>query len=173
MIRVYTGKKSLALFLALLAGTFLLLSLFFWGVTRIIQLFLPLLVCLSYLLIIIFVLGVLPLTSLKYMRPSLCKYSIMMSHILGASTWMMSFFIVIKAFGLLGILFIFIFKYMGPIAILGAMLKGSWHVVGHLIVWISFTYGMKYYSQWLSNFNPLQQGKGRIIDVDAIEVRNP
>ena len=163
----------MALVLLFTAGVIFLLSLFFWGISSVIQLFLPLLIILSYLLIIVFLLGVLPSTYFKYMRPSLCVYSAMMSHALGVATWLMSFFIVIKAFGLLGIFFILAFKLLVPIAVVGAMIKGSWHIVGHLLLWISFTYGMRYYSKRLLNSIPRasQQGRGRVIDIDAVEVK--
>lgn len=172
MIKVYTGKQGFTILLFFIAGMVLFLSFFFWGVTSMIQLFLPLLIILSYLLIIVFVVGFLPATYFKYLRPSLCLYSDKMSRALGIATGLMSFFIIVKAFGILGILFVFVFKFLAPIALIGAMIKGSWHIAGHLAVWISFTYGMKVYSQWLLNLNPQGQSKGQVIDVDVIEVEN-
>ena len=83
---------------------------------------------------------------------------------------MMSFFYVIKVFGLWGVFFAFLFQFLAPLALVGAMLKGSWHIAGHLSVWIIFTYVMRFYSQWLLNLNPKGREKRDIIDVDAIEV---
>ena len=131
---------------------------------------LPLLIVLSYLLIVVFLLGILPATFFKDLRPSLGVYSVLMSHALGAATWMMSFFYVVKAFGLWGIFFAFLFQFLAPLALVGAMLKGSWHIAGHLSAWIIFTYAMRFYSQWLLNLNPKGREKRDIIDVDAIEV---
>ncbi|MBF0571090.1 MAG: hypothetical protein HQL12_04395 [Candidatus Omnitrophica bacterium] len=173
MIKVYTGIKGLAIFLVCMAGIILCVSVFFWGITKVIQLFLPLLIVASYLLIIIFVLGVLPSTSIKNMRPLLGVYSFWMSHALGISTWVMSFFFVVNTVGLVGVFFGLLFEFLAPIAIVMAVLKGAGHIAGHLTLWICFTYAMRVYSQWLLNVNPLDQGKNRIIDVDAVEVQGP
>jgi hypothetical protein len=172
MIKVYTGLKGFAFPLFLIAGVVLFLSIFFWGFTKAIELLLPLLIVISYLLIIIFLLGFLPATFIKDLRPLLSVYSVLMSHVLGVATWMMSFFFVIKTFGFIGIFLAFLFQFLAPIALVGAMLTGSWHIAGHLILWMSFSYGMRFYSQWLLNLNTREQKKGDIIDVDAIEVED-
>jgi len=128
-------------------------------------------IVLSYLLIIVFLLGILPATLVKKWRPALGMYCVLMSHALGVSTWMMSFLFVIKTFGLGGIFLAFLFQFLAPIAIAGAMLKGSWHIAGHLLLWISFTYAMRFYSQWLLNLNTRNREKRDIIDVEVTEVR--
>ncbi len=161
----------MAIPLFLIAGVAFFLAIFFWGITKAIELLLPLLIVLSYLLISIFLLVFLPMTFIKNLRPSLCMYSILMSHTLGVATWMMSFFFVIKAFGFWGTFFALLFQFLAPIALVGAVLKGAWIFAGHLTLWISFTYGMKFYSQWLLNLNSPNRNKNQIIDVDAIEVR--
>jgi|GEM_PF-2504010 len=171
MIKVYTGLKGNLVFLFFIAGTVLFLSVFFWGITKAIQLLLPLLIILSYALIIIFLLVILPATLLKNLRPALCVYSMMMSHLLGVFTWMVSFFFVIKTFGVGGIFLALLFQFLAPIAIIGAMLKGSWAIAGHLTLWIGFTYVMRFYSQWLLNLNLKKPTRDDIIDVDAIDVR--
>jgi len=170
MIKVYTGIKGFAVSLFFIAGSILLFSVFFWGITKATELLLPLLIVLSYLLIIVFVLGVLPATYLKQLRPRLAIYTVMMSHALGVATWMVSFFYVIKTFGFIGIFFAFLFQFLAPLAIAGAIIKGSWHIAEHLTIWICFTYGMRYYSQWLLSLNSRPQQKSQIIDVDAVEV---
>ncbi len=171
MIKVYTGLKGFAVSLFFIAGVVLFLSIFFWGITKAVELLLPLLLVLSYALIILFVLGILPASFLKNLRPSLAMYADLMSHALGVATWMMSFFFVIKTFGLVGIFLAFLFQFLAPIAIAGALLKGSWAFAGHLSLFICFTYGMRFYSQWLLSLNSRNQGKRDIIDVDVIEVR--
>jgi hypothetical protein len=168
MIKTYTGIKGFTVSFFFMAGLILILSVFFWGITKAVELFLPILIVLSYLLIVIFLLGFLPATFFKDLRPSLCMYSVWMSHALGVSAWVLSFFYVIKAFGFLGIFFIFLFQFLAPMALVGAIFKGSWHIVGHLSLWISFTYGMRYYSQWLLKLNSREQQEKDIIDVDAI-----
>jgi hypothetical protein len=121
-------------------------------------------------LIFVFVFGILPATFFKDLRPSLGVYSVLMSHGLGVMTWMLSFFYVFNAFGLWGIWLTFLFQYLAPVALVAAIIKSSWQIVVHLSLWISFTYGMRFYSQWLSNFNSPQRKRGDIIDVDAVEV---
>ena len=128
------------------------------------------LIVFSYLLIIVFLLGILPATFFKNLRPSLGVTSMLMSHALGVAAWVMSFFYVIKAFGFWGIFFAFLFQFLAPLAIVGAMIKGSWHIAGHLLLWICFTYAMRFYSQWLLSLNSPHQEKGNIIDIDAAEV---
>jgi len=172
MIKIYTGLKGFAVSLFFIAGVVLFVSIFFWGITKAVGLLLPLLIILSYLLIVVFLLAILPATFLKNLRPSLAVYSVLMSHALGVTTWMVSFFIVIKAFGFGGIFLAFFFQFLVPIALVGAIFKGSWAIAGHLLIWIGMTYGMRFYSQWLLSFNPRHQEKKDIIDVDAIEVRN-
>ncbi len=172
MIKVYTGLKGNLIFFFFIAGVVLFLSIFFYGVAKAAQLLLPLLIVLSYFLIIVFLLGILPATFFKNLRPTLCVSSMLMSHLLGVSTWMVSFFFVVKAFGFLGIFFALLFQFLAPIALIGSMLKGSWDIAGYLSLWISFTYGMRFYSQWLLNSNSRNQKKGDIIDIDAIEVKN-
>jgi len=171
MIKVYTGLKGNVIFLFFMAGAVLFLSIFFWGITKAIQLLLPLLIVVSYFLIIVFLLVILPATFFKNLRPALSVYSVLMSHVLGVVTWMVSFFIVIKSLGFWGIFLALLFQFLAPIAIAGEILKGSWVYAGHLILWTSFTYGMRFYSQWLLNLNSRNQKKGDIIDVDAVEVR--
>jgi len=170
MIKVYTGYKGFVVFFLCAAGSFLFLSFFLWGISKVIQLFLPLLIISSYVLIAVFSLGFLPATIIKDLRPLLAKYSLWMAYALGISTWIMSFFFVINVFGLLGVFCALLFKFLAPIALAGAMLKGSWHAAGHLAVWIGFTYGMRYYSQWVLGLDARQQNKGRIIDVDAVGI---
>jgi hypothetical protein len=170
MIKVYTGLKGFAVSLFILAGIILLFSILFWGLTKAIELLLPLLIVLSYLLIFVFVFGILPATFLKNLRPSLSVYSVLMSHALGVMTWMLSFFYVFNAFGFWGIFLTFLFQYLAPIALIAAIIRSSWQIVAHLALWISFTYGMRFYSQWLLSFNSPDWGKGDIIDVDATEV---
>ena len=171
MIKVYTGIKGFAFFFFLLAGMLLLISIFFWGISKATELILPLLIVLAYLLIIVFLFGILPATFVKNLRPSLGVYAVLMSYGLGVATWMLSFFYVVKIFGFLGIFLALLFQFLAPIALIGAVLKGAWAIAGHLAIWISFTYGMRFYNQWLTNLNSRNQEKRDIIDVDAIEVR--
>jgi hypothetical protein len=173
MIKVYTGLKGFAVAFFFIVGLMLCLSIFFWGISKVIQLFLPLLIVLSYALIIVFLLGILPATFFKNLRPLLGGYSVLMSHALAASTGIVSFFFVVNALGFWGILVAFLFQFLAPIALVIAALKGAWPIAEHLTVWISFTYAMKFYSQWLLNVNSRNPEKRDIIDVDAIEVRNP
>ncbi|MBF0511758.1 MAG: hypothetical protein HQL13_05440 [Candidatus Omnitrophica bacterium] len=170
MIAVYSENKGLMGLLLGIAGTLVLLAAFFWGLTNIIQLFLPLLILFSYLLIVIFVFGILPWTARKGMKPLLALYSLRMSYALGAATWLLSLYIVIKAFGFWGILFIFAFKFLAPIAFAGVLFKGAWYIAAHLLLWMGFTHGMRVYSQWLSQWTPSSPAKDRVIDIDAIEV---
>jgi hypothetical protein len=171
MIKVYTGFKGFAASLFFIGAMIIFLSIFFWGVTKAIQLVLPLLMGLSYLLIFVFLFGVLPSTFLKRLQPSLVVYTTLMSQALGVLTWMMSFFFVIKFFGYGGLFFVFLAPLLAPLALIGAMLKSSWNIAGHLSVWIGFSYVMKFYSHWLLNINSPKQEKSRIIEVDAIDVR--
>jgi len=170
MIKVYTGLKGFAVSLFFIAGVILFLSIFFWGIGKAAQLLLPLLIVLSYLLIIVFLLGILPATFVKHLRPKLAVYSVLMSHALGVSTWMMAFFFIIKTFGLGGIFLALLFHFLALVAIAGAIFKSSWAIAGHLSIWIVFAYGMRYYSQRLLNLNSRNQDNSRIIDVDAVEV---
>lgn len=80
------------------------------------------------------------------------------------------FFYVFKAFGLLGMFLVFLFQFLAPVALAVAILQSSWHIAEHLALWVSFTYGMRYYSQWLLNLDSRGSDKGDIIDVDAVEV---
>ena len=172
MIKVYSGLKGFTVFFFFIAGVVLFLSVFIWGIAKAAQLLLPLLIVLSYLLIAVFIFGILPATFFKNLRPTLCVYSLLMSYALGVSTWMMSFFFVVKTFGGVGVFFALLFQFLAPIALGSAILKGSWDIAGHLAIWISFTYGMRFYSQWLLKLNSRKHEKGDIIDVDAIEVEN-
>ncbi len=153
-----------------IAGIFLFISIFFWGVTKAIEFISPLLIILSYALIIVFLLGILPATFFKPLRSSLGAYAVLMSQVLGVSTWMMSFLFVIETFGFLGIFLAFLFQFLAPIAIAGALVKSSWVLAAHLSIWILFIYAMRFYSQWLSNPGFRKGKQGDIIDVEAIEV---
>jgi len=121
LIKVYTGLKGSLIFLFFIAGLVLFLSIFFWGITQAARLLLPLLIALSYLLIVVFLFGILPATFFKDLRPSLAVYSVLMSHALGVSTWMMAFFFVIKTFGLVAIFFALLFQFLAPIALVGSV----------------------------------------------------
>jgi len=170
MIKIYTGLKGFGVTLLFIGAMFLFFSIFFWGISKVIELFLPILIVVAYLMIIVFVVGFLPATFLKDLRGHLAMYSLLMSHALGAATWTMSFFYVIKAFGFWGILLALLFQFLAPVALVGAALKGSWHIALHLSAWIFFAYGMKYYSEQVLKLNAPVQEKRDIIDVDAIEV---
>jgi len=171
MIKAYTGLKGFTVFFFFIAGTILFLSIFFLGIAKVIELFIPLVIAVAYLLIIVFLLGILPATFFKELRGSLSVYSVIMSHILGFATWVMSFFFVVKAFGMGGVVLVFLFQFLAPIALAGAMLKGAWHTAAHLSLWICFTYAMRFYSQWLLNLHPQDRKRGSIIDVEVVEVQ--
>ena len=168
MIKIYSGLKGLAVLLSVLAAVIIVLSMFSWGIANVIQLLLPLLIVLSYLLIAIFLLGILPATFFKKLRPTLCMYSALMSYTLAVTTWMVSFFFVIKTFGFWGVFLAFLLQFLAPIALAGALLKGSWPIAIHLSAWISFIYGMRFYNKWLLNLSPqdLNAKKGKIIDIE-------
>ncbi len=151
------------------AGIILLASLFFWGVTKAAELLLPFLSIVSYVLIILFCVVVLPLSLVKKMRLDLSKYALIMSNVLGVTTWMMAFLFVVTYFGFWGIFFSFLFKFLAPIAFIGAVFKGSWNTMGNLMLWITFTYGMRFYSQWVLTLGPRMNTKGTIIDVEIVE----
>ncbi len=174
MIKVYTGVKGFAISLFFIAGLVVFISIFYWGIAKAAELFLPLLTVAAYAMIIIFVLVMLPAAFVKNLRPSLGIYALLMSHVLGVAAWMTSFFFIVKAFGFWGIFFAFLFQFLAPLAIVGALLQGAWTVAGNLLLWTIFTYGMRYYSQWLISLNPAprQEGRKDIIDVDAIEVED-
>ncbi|MEI7998522.1 MAG: hypothetical protein WCH62_03340 [Candidatus Omnitrophota bacterium] len=168
MIKVFSGFKGLSVVLFFIAGIVLLASLFFWGVTKAAELLLPFLSTVSGVLIVVFLCCLLPLTFIKNLRPSLSRYSILMSNVLGVTTWMMSFLFVMSSLGFWGIFFSFLLQFLAPIALLGAMLKGSWETVAKLSLWISFTYGMRFYSRWLSSLDSKMYKKGQVIDVEAV-----
>jgi len=147
MIKVYTGFRGLLTALFFLAGVALVISFFFWGITTVIRLILPVLIVGSYALIAVFILGILPATFAKHLRPSLMVYALLMSQALGTSAWLIFF------------------------ATVGEMLKGSWVYAAHLVLWIGFSFGMRAYSQWVSNLIPHGRDKSNVIDVDAVEVR--
>ena len=171
MIKVYSGIKGFAVILFFIAGIVLFLSIFSWGVANAAKVLLPLLIVLAYLLIIVFVLGILPSTFFIDLRPSLGVYALVMAQALGVATWMVSFLFVIKVFGLWGIFLSALFQFLAPVAIVGAIFNGSWHMAEHLILWMGCAYGMKYYSQWLSDLTSRKKPKGEVIDVDVIEVK--
>jgi hypothetical protein len=170
MIKVYTGIKGFAASFFFTAGLVFFIFILFWGFTKTIELILPLLIVVAYLLIIVFVLGFLPATLIRDLRPSLCRYSDLMSRVLGGATWVMSFFFVIKVFGFWGVFIAFFVQFLAPIALVAAVVQSSWHIADHLALWMSFTYGIKFYSHWLASLIPQERKKGDIIDVDAVEV---
>ena len=73
MIKTYSGLKGLTVLLFFVAGIILLASLFFWGVTKAAELLLPFLSIVSYVLIILFCVVVLPLSLVKKMRLDLAN----------------------------------------------------------------------------------------------------
>lgn len=168
MVKIYTGFKGFTVFLFFIAGIILLSLVFFWGVTKAAELLLPLLSIVSAILIIVFVCCVLPLSYFKKLRPYLCRCSFLMSNVLGVATWMLSFIFVLTTLGFWGIFFSFLFQFLAPMALVGAMLKGSWDTVGKLSLWITFTYGMRFYSRWLSTLIPKTHQRGDIIDVEVV-----
>ncbi len=168
MIKIYSGFKGFTVVLFFIAGVALLALVFFWGVGKAAELLLPLLSIVSAILIIVFLCGILPLSLFKKLRPDLCRYSILMSHVLGVTAWMMSFLFVLTTLGFWGIVFSFLFQFLAPLALIGAALKGSWDIVGKLSLLIFFTYGMRFYSRWLSQLGPKIHQKGDIIDVEVV-----
>jgi len=169
MIKVYTGFKGFAVSLLFIAGLVLFFALLFWGVTKVIELMLPVLVVLAYLLIAAFVVWVLPGSFLKQMRPSLSWYAVLMSQALSVITWMVSFLFVIKACGFLGIFLGCLLQLLVPVAIAGALVKGATATAENLAVWICFTYVMKFYSRWLMNINVPIKEKSQVIDVEIVK----
>src|SRR5690242_8596790 len=121
MIKVYTGSKGFAVFLLYIAGALALFTVFLWGAAKAIELLLPLLIAVSYLMIVLFLFGLLPAAFSVHLRPSLGAYALLMSRILGIAAWMMSFFFVIKIFGVAGILLALLFQFLVPVAIAGAL----------------------------------------------------
>ena len=151
----------------------LFLSILFWGFTKAVELFLPLLIVVSYLLIIVFLFGFLPATFIKDLRPSLCVYSVMMSHALGFRHMDDVFFLCHQDLWILGDFLCFFISVFGThCPCRGNAQRVLGILPGIYILWISFTYGMRFYSQWLLSLNSREQKKGDIIDVDAIEVED-
>ena len=169
MMKVYSGIKGLVVLLFLAAGLILFFSVFFWGIAKAAELLLPLLTVLAYLLIVVFVLGILPAAYFRNLRPTLAVYAVLMSQLLGVSTWMMAFFFIIKSFGTGALFLALFFQFLAPIALIGAIVKASWPTVMHLSVWLSFTYGMRFYSRWLLSSNSPKREKADIIDVEVVE----
>ncbi len=171
MIRVYTGFKGLAFSFFFIAGMVLAAAILVWGLAKAIALLLPLLIVLSYILVLAFVCVLLPSAYFaKQARPRLSVYALWMSQALGAMTWMVSFFFIVSQFGWAGMLLVFLFQLLAPVALAAALLKNAWPTAVHLAIWIGFTYGMRYFGHWLADLSPLKRDKGDIIDVDAIEV---
>ncbi len=172
MIKVYGGLKGLAVFLFFVAGLIFILLVFIWGVTKAAGLLLPILSVISAILIVVFLGCVLPLSFVKKLRPGLIRYCILMSNVLGLTSWMMSFFFVMTTLGFWGILFSCFVQYLALIAFIGAVLKGSWNIAGKLFLWVTFTYGMRFYGRWLGALGSKDHKKTRIIDLEAISSRN-
>ena len=170
MIKVYSGIKGLVIVLFLVASLVLMFSIVFWGIAKAGQLLLPLLIVLSYLLIVGFMFVLLPAAVFKNLRPSLAAYSMLMAQLLSVFTWMTAFFFVIKTFGFAAVFVALLFQFLAPVAILGAIINHSWYYASHLSVWICFIYVMKWFSQKMLNYNSPKEQNSRIIDVDAIEV---
>ncbi|MBF0503510.1 MAG: hypothetical protein HQL14_00260 [Candidatus Omnitrophica bacterium] len=168
MIKMYSGLKGIGVFLFFIAGIVFIGLVFFWGVAKAAELVLPFLGIVSAILILLFLCFVLPLSFIKKYRPHLCRYSILMSNVLGVTTWMMSFLFVIRVLGFWGILFSFLFKFLAPMALLGAGFKGSWDIAGQLSLLIVFTYAMRFYSRRLSVLDTKIHQKARIIDVEVV-----
>lgn len=167
MIKTYSGLKGLTVILLLLTGVVLVASFFFWGITKASEFLLPSLSVVSYALIVLFLLCVWPLSFMKKLRPDLSRYSSLMSKVLGVTTWMMAFLFVVTHWGFWGVFFTFLFQFLAPIALIAAMYKGAWDTVGNLFLLLSFTYVMRYFSQWLSvSKGNTRNRDSRVIDVE-------
>ena len=167
MNKIPSVLKSFTVFLFLIAGILLLWAIFFWGVTKSCELLLPLLIKICAVLIMVFLFCILPLSFFNKLLPYLSKSSMLMSHILSATTWMFSFLFIFYNLGFWGIFFFVFFQFLAPIALIGAMLKGLWSIAGNLLLWIGFTYVMRFYSLWLIAKYKQGNEKGTIIDVEG------
>ncbi len=166
MIKVYSGFKGFTVFLFFVAAIVLLGALFFWGVTKASQLLLPFLSVVSYALIVVFLIFIFPFSYNQKFKPVLSRYCVTMSNVLGVTSWMMAFLFVVNTFGFWGILLAFLFKLLAPLAVISATVKSSWSIVRDLMVWIMFTYIMRFYSVWLLKSNERPFKKGRVIDIE-------
>jgi hypothetical protein len=169
MIKIYTGTKGFLITLFFIGGVVVFLSVVCWGVAKAAELMLPVLIFFSYVLILAFIFGVLPATLVKHARPALAFYSNLISHALGVFAWMVSFFFVLKTFGFAAVFLVFLFQFLTLIALMAAVLKGSWSIAGHLAAWLCFM--IRFYRQWLSSLDSRPKHKGKIIDVDAVEIK--
>lgn len=159
--------KSFTVFLFFIAGVVLLWAIFFWGVTKASELLLPLLIKVSAVLIMVFLFCVLPLSFFNKLHTFLSTSSMLMSRVLSATTWMFSFLFIFYNLGFWGIFFFVFFQFLAPIALMGAVLKGLWLIAGNLLLWISFTYGMRFYSFWLVAQHKQVTERGTIIDIEG------
>jgi hypothetical protein len=133
----------------IIAGLIMGFFVIVWGIAAASTLLLPVLTVASGLIILGFVLVVLPLSLFKHLRPRLALTSIIMSHVLGATTWMLSFLYVTQILGTIGILLAFMFQFLAPMALIALLGKGDWQATAALGLWIIFTYGIRYYGIWL------------------------
>lgn len=170
MIKTYSGFKGLIFFLGLSAGILLLVYLCGWGIARTSELLLPGISFLCHVLILIFLLAVLPLSLVEKLRPDLSRYVLGMSRILGAASWMLSFFFIMTQLGAWGIIFGFSFRFLVMIALVGAILKASWQTGFELGIWVFFFFVMKYFSRWLAA-RSLHKSQRQIIDVEIEDVK--
>jgi len=165
--------RILTVLFFLIAGIILLWTIFFWGVTKASELLLPLLIKASAILIIVFLLGILPLSYFNKLHSFLSSSSMLMSHILSATTWMFSFLFIFYNLGFWGIFFFVFFQFLAPIALMGAVFKGLWSIAGNLLLWIVFTYVMRFYSfRLMARHNPATK-KDTIIDVEGKGFSSP
>lgn len=172
MLKVYSGTKGFSAVLFLIGGIVVVSLLLIWGITKAAQFLLPSLTFISNALIILFLLCVLPVSYFKQLRLRLSRYCLIMSKVLSVASWMLSFLFVVTAFGIWGILLCFLFQFLAPVALFGAMLKGSWDIVNTLSMWIVFTYAMSFYGVWLArslSSSTKRQNKSNVIDVEIEE----
>jgi hypothetical protein len=167
MNKIPGALKSFTVLLFFIAGIVLLWAIFFWGVTKACELMLPLLIKVSAVLIMVFLFCILPLSFFNKLHPYLSTSSMLMSRILSATTWMFSFLFIFYNLGFWGIFFFVFFQFLAPIALIGAVLKGLWSIAGNLLLWIGFTYGMRFYSVWLIAKHKQVKDRGTIIDVEG------
>jgi hypothetical protein len=145
-------------------------AVIFIGVDRISEFLLPKLILSSQLLIVLFILCIYPLSRINRLRASLIIPSMLISYLIGACAWGYSLLFVMTALGLWGVFFCFLFQTLTPITIIGAILKGSWDVVGNLSLWIIVSFMIKLFSASLRVDLMNEKKKEKIIDIEPDRV---
>lgn len=161
------GSSAVASVLLVLTCIVIFFCMFIAGVANISKALIPFFATASGIMTALFIVLVLPLSTIRSTRFYMVPISIFISFLFTLTAWMFSLSAIWTYLGWWGILLMFWFRVFASIAVLALIITGQLESALLLTFLVLAKTGLKWYASWLSGLCPVPGVKNRDYDIDA------